>query len=448
LIVSEAKGYPVHVYRTRDAQIWASQNFGPLISELWPVSEYNNPQTVGIAAFFRLHRLRQNGPLPGGLIPNFQSSSHNERSSVAQTPRGPDVRRSPGPTHFADIVASVAATGQVQELVTGAIDSDNVAPTHAQDPGMLRSWLLHETQTLREPVYRTEARDREKDSGSATGDPIQLPLLHYDYGSGVVVLSQMGELTARDLRVMSVISQVFYANGCPADNTIYGDEATLGFICRQLGLNPAGYVKLVKASVERLATSKVLWRINSKIVDDRGATTGSDQGEVAVGFITNFGSRRKKVKGEAQIKNNFMILDPLMAQMIRSGKFTWLRADTMRRLSSHALATKLYAFMRTHRPNDRGEIEYGLATLATKLGCSDKKRSRVRVKLIAAAEAVCKESPAEFPKFHLRAGVRDDVLVLQKTRRAEQPPLAVLPSPTRRLPRPSAIPLVRAGRNS
>ena len=41
----------------------------------------------------------------------------------------------------------------------------------------------------------------------------------------------------------------------------FRDEATLGFICRQLGLNPAGYVKLVKASIERLATSKVLWRI-------------------------------------------------------------------------------------------------------------------------------------------------------------------------------------------
>ena len=79
----------------------------------------------------------------------------------------------------------------------------------------------------------------------------------------MVVLSQMGELTARDLRVMSVVSQVFFENGCPEDNTIYGDEATLGFICRQLGLNPSGYVNLVKASVERLATSKVVWQIDN-----------------------------------------------------------------------------------------------------------------------------------------------------------------------------------------
>ena len=109
-----------------------------------------------------------------------------------------------------------------------------------------------------------------------------------------------------------------------------------------------------------------------------------------------------------------MILDPIMAQMIRSRKFTWLRADTIRRLSNHALATKLYAFMKTHRPNDREEIEYGVMNLAKKLGCSDQKRSRVRAKLQAAAAAICKEAPDEFPQFRLRAGMRDDVLVLEE----------------------------------
>ena len=363
-------------------------------------------------------------------------------------PRSAQSQRSAGPTSFGDLLAAVPDTDTIHKMASVPGEVDQMEVANPQDPEILRSWFLHETQTLRQPVYRTEARDRDKNDGTAPNDPCQLPLLHYNYGTGVVVLSQMGELTARDLRVMSVVSQVFWANGCPADNTIYGDEATLGFICRQLGLNPAGYVKLIKASVERLATTKVLWKINNKVVDDHGATSGSDRGEVAVGFITNWGSRRKKIKGVAELKNNFVIIDPLMAQMIRSGNFTWLRADTMRRLSSHALATKLYAFMRTHRPNDRGEIEYGLMTLAQKLGCSDKKRSRVRAKLIAAAEAICKESPHEFPRFHLRRGVRDDVLVLQKTRRPEQSPLAVVPATgRRRIQRPSRF-AARAAGNS
>ena len=328
---------------------------------------------------------------------------------------------------FADIIATAAATGRVRELS----DSNNAgSPQSAAppvDPPALRPWLLHETQSLRQPVYRTEAGDRAKDGGNAVSDPHQLPLLHYDYGTGMVVLSQMGELTARDLRVMSVVSQVFFENGCPEDNTIYGDEATLGFICRQLGLNPSGYVNLVKASVERLATSKVVWQIDNSILDEHGVSTGTDQGEVAVGFITNWGSRKKSVKGQPSIKNNFMILDPIMAQMIRSRKFTWLRADTIRRLSNHALATKLYAFMKTHRPNDREEIEYGVMNLAKKLGCSDQKRSRVRAKLQAAAAAICKEAPDEFPQFRLRAGMRDDVLVLKKTRRTSEPALSPAP---------------------
>lgn len=358
---------------------------------------------------------------------------------MPQTPRSAQSERSDGPVSFADILATAMASGQARDIATRP-EPDETAVADSGDGSNLHSWFLHETQTLRQPVYRIEASDRETNEGLASGDPLQLPLLHYDYGTGVVVLSQMGELTARDLRVMSVISRVFWANGCPADNTIHGDEATLGFVCRQLGLNPAGYAKLIRSSLERLATTKVLWKINDTVVDDKGTSTGSDRGEVAVGFITNWGSRRKKVKGEAELKNNFMIIDPLMARMIRSGNFTWLRADTMRRLSSHALATKLYAFMRTHRPNDRGEIEYGLTILAQKLGCSDKKKSRVRAKLMAAAEAICKESPAEFPKFHVRTGVRDDVLVLQKTRRTEQPPLAVVPSTGRRIPqRPTRV---------
>lgn len=346
---------------------------------------------------------------------------------LSQAPRlSTQTGRDAGPVSFADIIATAAATGRVHESSDAERSPDQVAPPVDSPP--LRPWLLHETQSLRQPVYRTEARDRARDDGNAVSDPHQLPLLHYDYGTGMVVLSQMGELTARDLRVMSVVSQVFFENRCPDDNTIYGDEATLGLICRQLGLNPSGYVNLVKASVERLATSKVVWQISNTILDEHGVSTGTDQGEVAVGFITNWGSRKKDVKGQPSIKNNFIILDPIMAQMIRSRRFTWLRADTIRRLSNHALATKLYAFMKTHRPNDREEIEYGVMNLAKKFGGSDQKRSRVRAKLQAAAAAICKEAPDEFPQWRLRTGVRDDVLVLKKTRQTIEPALSPAPA--------------------
>ena len=135
--------------------------------------------------------------------------------------------------------------------------------------------------------------------------------------------------------------------GCPADNAIRGDEATYGYICRQLGLNPAGYVKLVRSSVERLATSKVLWKFDKPVLDTKGEQQGNEKREVAVGFLTNWGARERKVKGQRDVKDNFIVIDPIMAQFIRSGHFTWLRADVMRRLANHAIATKLYAYMRT-----------------------------------------------------------------------------------------------------
>jgi hypothetical protein len=77
--------------------------------------------------------------------------------------------------------------------------------------------------------------------------------------------------------------------------------------------------------------------------------------------------------------------------------------------------------MRTHRPNDHGEIEYGVARLAAALGCSDKKRSRVRAKILRAAEAVCHAAPDEFPRVHVRAGVHDAVIVQAKTRKVGLP---------------------------
>jgi len=343
---------------------------------------------------------------------NSETSTRTERRSSTS-----------GPVHFADILATAPVVSDADHGIAHDIE---VIPADATDHlgGDLRKWLLHETQSLREPIYRTEARDTNSDVGETAGDPHQLPLIKYEYESGIAVLSQMGELTARDLRVMSVVSHVFWTAGCPLDNTIRGDEATYGYICRQLGLNPAGYVKLVRSSVERLATSKVLWKLNKPIVNAKGEQQGTEKREVAVGFLTNWGARDRKMKGQPDVKNNFIMIDPIMAQFIRSGHFTWLRADVMRKLASHAIATKLYAYMRTHRANDRNEIEYGVMNLAAKLGISDKKKSRVTAKIEAAARAVVDASPDEFPGFRLRAGSRGAVLVLQKTRRT-----AVMPPP-------------------
>lgn len=327
-----------------------------------------------------------------------------------------------GPDHVGRIIAELAgAAGRAGGEAAEARSSDILPHERpaVESPEGLRDWLLHETTTLRHPIYRTSAEDQGRSEEVAT-EPTQLPLIRYDYGPAVSVISQLGELTARDLRVMSVISQVFYENGCPEDNGIFGDEATLGFICRQLGLS-RGFAGLVRSSVERLATSKVLMRSHQTISDSSGAAAGAETAEVAVGFLTNWGVRRRKVAGQREMRNNFILIDPLMAKLIRDGHFTWLRADVMRRLRNDGLATKYYTFMRTHRPNDRGEIEYGIARLATALGCSDKKRSRVRGKILRAAQAVCQAAPEEFPRVHVRAGVHDAVIVQAKARRVPLP---------------------------
>lgn len=335
----------------------------------------------------------------------------------------------PGPEQMADILASLTTAAGDHRLMAPAPREahyrDDPERPLGDEPG-LRRWFLHETTTLREPIYRTSAKDKDDGAAAevAAAEPTQLPLLRYDYGGEISVLSRLGELTARDLRVMSVISQIYWERGCPEDNAIAGDEATLGFICRQLGWT-RGFVNLVRASVERLMTTKVLWRSQRTISDTTGAPIGDDSQEVAVGFLTNFGVRRRRVKGQRESRSNFILIDPLMAKLIRDGHFTWLRGDVMRKLRNDPMATKYYSFMRTHRPNDRGEIEYGVALLASKLGCSDKKRSRVRAKILRAAEAVCKAAPEEFPRVHLRPGVRDTVIVQAKSRRLA-PPLRVI----------------------
>ena len=356
-----------------------------------------------------------------GNFPAGRNSEIRSRSEEGSTS---------GPVHFADILATAVAT--VASEPPRHDEDVDVIPADAPDQleGDLRTWLLHETQSLREPIYRTEARDASADdTPGTTSEPRQLPLIKYEYDTGIAVLSQMGELTARDLRVMAVISHVFWSAGCPADNSIRGDEATYGYICRQLGLHPGGYVKLVRSSVERLATSKVVWKFDKPVLDLKGEQQGNEKREVAVGFLTNWGARERKAKGQRDVKDNFIVIDPIMAQFIRDGHFTWLRGEVMRRLGNHAIATKLYAYMRTHRPNDRGEIEYGVMNLAAKLGISDKKKSRVTTKIEAAARAIVDAAPDEFPSWRLRPGVRGTVLVLHKTRRPAVAPPDTTPVP-------------------
>jgi len=314
------------------------------------------------------------------------------------------------------------------------------SPRSARDEDVgpdLLQWFLHETNTLRAPVYRTEARDRRDEPGAlASDDPAQLPLLEYKYAGDdeLLVISRMGELTARDVRVMSVISQVFFEDGCPASNAIVGDTATLGYIARQLGMHPDGATGLIRSSIQRLATTKVVWKRKRTVVDEAGVVQETDDAELSIGFLSDWGFRTRRTKGRAEDRRNFILLNQIMAEKIRAKAYTWLRADVVRRLKDDALATKLYMFMRTHRPDDKGVIQYGVMNLARRLGCSDTKRSRVRRKMEAAAQAVCRAAPSEFPGWHLREGRADQVLVMQKRLQASRPPLAVLPdSPARRV---------------
>lgn len=293
----------------------------------------------------------------------------------------------------------------------------------------LLQWFLHETNTLRAPVYRTEARDRRDEPSALAGDdPAQLPLLEYKYAGDdeVLVISRMGELTARDVRVMSVISQVFFEDGCPASNAIVGDTATLGYIARQLGMHPDGATGLIRSSILRLATTKVVWKRRRTVVDEAGIIQETDDAELSIGFLSDWGFRTRRTKGRQEDRRNFILLNQIMAEKIRAKAYTWLRADVVRRLKDDALATKLYMFMRTHRPDDKGVIQYGVMNLARRLGCSDTKRSRVRRKMEAAAQAVCRAAPNEFPGWHLREGRTDQVLVMQKRLQAPRPPLSVL----------------------
>jgi hypothetical protein len=357
------------------------------------------------------------------------------RSDPRSQPAEPRVSEvANGPVSFSDILATAVATGRLIAEPPESADEVPITVDRSADRvgtdavrGEPMPWMLHETQSLRQPVYRTESTDQlAQPVGKASSEPEQLPLIRYEYGEGTAVISRLGELSARDLRVMSVLSQVFFENGCPADNMVRGDEATLGFIARQLGMNPDGCAGMIRASIERLSTSKIVWKNERTIVGKDGTIESQENSEVAHGFLAGWGRRNRKTAGRAEQKDNYVLIDQHMADLIRAKNFTWLRGDVMRSLRNNALATKLYSFMRTHRPNDKGVIEYGVMLLADRLGCSDTKKSRVRTKMAAAADAVVAAAPHEFPDAHIRQGVRDHVLVMHKRLNVAAPPLVVL----------------------
>jgi len=286
--------------------------------------------------------------------------------------------------------------------------------------------MLHETQTLRDPIYRTRASEDEH-GGQADANPEQLPLISYTYDEGdPIVLSRMGELIARDVRIMSVISQIYWESGCPADGMIRGDEATLGYIAKQLGMHPEGATNLIKSSIMRLATAKVVWKQRRTIHDKDGRAVGEDDVEISLGFLANWGFRTQRRRGMRERRDNYIQLDPMMSARIRERSFTWLRGDVVRRLKDDPLATKLYMFMRSQRPNDRGTLEYGVMRLAHDLGCSDTKKARVRRRMESAALAVVRVARHEFPEAYIRDGRRDHVLVMHKSKRVSTAPVRVI----------------------
>jgi hypothetical protein len=104
---------------------------------------------------------------------------------------------------------------------------------------------------------------------------------------------------------------------------------------------------------------------------------------------------------------------------------TFLKADVLRSLRRQPMALKLYAWGRTHRPDDRGRIFYNVSKLAQRLGCSDQNSTRRRRKVLEAVEAVCAAAPDEFTGYEIRQGRHDQVLTLKKKlRRPEGLPAA------------------------
>ncbi len=323
-----------------------------------------------------------------------------------------------GPVSIADLVRAHTFVAVPKSDVPVAQSATGPASGDRPD------WLIHETELLRHPVYRTERGDGEGTLSASAFDrpaPEQLPLLFYDYDDETHLLTRLGELNARDMLVMSVIQHEFYSRSCPVDARIDGDHATLSYIARQLGMHPEGSTNLIRASLERLATAKVRLRFSK--ARESGNYPINSHGEVVFGFLSGYGWRERSMKGRAVDRTNWIALDPTLAALIRKGNFTFLRADVLRRLRTKPLALKLYAWARTHRPTERGTLlPHSVNLLAHRLGCSDTNVSRRRKKVERALSDVCAAAPGEFPRYEIKRGRTDFIVTLY--RKAPAPVIA------------------------
>ena len=301
-----------------------------------------------------------------------------------------------------------------QPSAIAAVDAATGPPPQPDD------WYLHETGMIRSPVYRTERGDRaDEPVGLSDPDAVeQLPLIVYEYDNGVELWSRMGELNARDMLVMSYLSSAFWDQGCPADNRVRGDTVTLRAIARALGMNPQASTGLIRASIQRLSTARVAVTTARTVVDADGEASAESEvvrGSGTTGFLGNQWWRERCRKGKVMDRDNWIEIDSVMADMVRRRQFTWLKASVLRKLRNDPLALKLYAWARTHRPDDKGKLfSYSTAKLASRLGCQDSNTTRRRKKVIRAMEALHRAAPEEFPGFDQREGRTDVIVTLHR----------------------------------
>lgn len=290
---------------------------------------------------------------------------------------------------------------------------------HDPDGVPLLKYFLAETQSIRNPAYQVgnsaaDADDAATKSYFDLEGAHQLPLRYFEYDENTTVISHLGELTVRDMLVMSVITQIFFEAGCPADGKITGDQATFGYIARQLGMNPAGSTASIRKSLERLETAKVRLKLSRKLIESGGYEV-NEEGEVDYGFLSGMGSRTRKRKGVPDRRTNFIRLDAGHADLVRNHHFIRYRADIVRAIRNDRVLLKVFYWARSHRPNERGELlEYGVVRLARQLGYKDTNPRRLRKRVIEAVENLCTIVPEEFPSFKLRQGKHDLIITLKR----------------------------------
>lgn len=331
-----------------------------------------------------------------------------------------------GEASLRDIIA--AAMPHRQEAVVTTADEDDVSRgadgvveiVYDRNP----EWLVHQTELLRHPVYRTERSDVGSEPSNRyvldkTADG-QL-ILAYPYDAQTELRSTLGELNARDMLVMSAIQQAFYANGCPRSGLLAGPVATFYHIARQIGLSGGEATNLVKASLDRLSVASVKIRFSSVERARRGGYPVNTKGEIVFGLLSGYGRRERSVRGQKDTtEDSFIRLDPTLGDLIRGGHFTFLRAEVLRKLRRKPVALKLYGWARTHDPNERGYLmPYRASTLADRIGCQDTNVTRRRRKIIEGLNAMCAAAPDEFPgwDFTLKTAKTADQVVEVRRRK-------------------------------